>query len=179
VVGKVAGHYAAPYMSSNVVANASIIGMIGGIASEASGGDFYEGAMQAAFVYLFNDVWADSIAERRALGNREDSKLFKKVAKRLDKDMLEPMRKIKKGTVKIYNGLSRDIPASYNNAPKWVQITTIDVALTIIELGPSSVIKAYSNLGDVGYSLYSGHEFITWPTNRYGWLGWMSSKVGF
>ena len=40
----------------NPIANASIIGVFSGMASRATGGDFYEGAMRGAFVYLYNDL---------------------------------------------------------------------------------------------------------------------------
>ena len=55
VVGKVGGRVAINY-GGDPIANATIIGVFGGIASEAIGGEFYEGAMRAAFVYLYNDV---------------------------------------------------------------------------------------------------------------------------
>ena len=47
VVGKVGGHYAVKY-GGNPIANASIIGVFSGIASRATGGDFYEGAIKEA-----------------------------------------------------------------------------------------------------------------------------------
>jgi len=53
-----------PCMGTNAIVNASINGMISGITSEASGGDFMDGALSGVFVYLYNEI-ADDIAFNR------------------------------------------------------------------------------------------------------------------
>lgn len=61
LVGKIGGGVAESYFPGDgmgdMLGKASVIGLFSGIASEAVGGDFYEGAVEAAFVYLYNDVW--------------------------------------------------------------------------------------------------------------------------
>ncbi len=49
--------------------------MLGGLASEASGGSFNEGALSAAVVYLYNDIW-DEYAAKIAFGeDKNDPKI--------------------------------------------------------------------------------------------------------
>jgi len=41
---------------SDRIGSTTIVAIFGGLASDATGGDFYEGAMSAAFVHLYNDL---------------------------------------------------------------------------------------------------------------------------
>ena len=41
---------------SDRIGSTTIVAVFGGMASQATGGDFYEGAMRAAFVHLYNDL---------------------------------------------------------------------------------------------------------------------------
>ena len=43
---------------SDRIGSTTIVAVFGGLASDATGGDFYEGAMSAAFVHLYNDLSA-------------------------------------------------------------------------------------------------------------------------
>jgi RHS repeat-associated protein len=56
VIGHAGGGAVQALKISDPVAQASIIGIFGGLSSKATGGEFYDGAMQAAFVHLFR-VW--------------------------------------------------------------------------------------------------------------------------
>ncbi len=50
-VAKVGGHY----LEGTALDNIAGISILGGLASKAAGGDFLQGAIQAAFVYVYND----------------------------------------------------------------------------------------------------------------------------
>ena len=51
--------------------------MMGGIAAEATGGDFSEGALTAMVVFLYNDVYSDMMAARNGLGRKTPGQLLK------------------------------------------------------------------------------------------------------
>ena len=44
---------------SDRIGSTTIVAVFGGLASDATGGDFYEGAMSAAFVHLYNELHWD------------------------------------------------------------------------------------------------------------------------
>ena len=55
----------------------AISAVVSGTVSKITGGKFANGAVTGAFVHLFNDVWADSIAKRIAFGDRSYKALAK------------------------------------------------------------------------------------------------------
>ena len=52
---------------SDRIGSTTIVAVFGGLASDATGGDFYEGAMRAAFVHLYNDLSAEELQYMREM----------------------------------------------------------------------------------------------------------------
>ncbi len=61
-VAKVGGHY----LEGTALDNVAGVSILGGLASKAAGGDFLQGAIQAAFVYMYND---QQVAQQESLTN--------------------------------------------------------------------------------------------------------------
>ena len=56
------------------IGSTAIVALFGGLASEATGGDFAEGALRAAFVHLFNELATEDCAGKKIFYKNQSSK---------------------------------------------------------------------------------------------------------
>ena len=73
------------------IGSTAIVAIFGGLASEATGGDFAEGALRAAFVHLFNDLGSMIITEDGKLTSATglEPKLDTTIEELLDTDIFD------------------------------------------------------------------------------------------
>ncbi len=81
-VAKVGGHY----LEGTALDNIAGISILGGLASKAAGGDFLQGAIQAAFVYMYNE--RGDQPQRKPLKSRSMTEGEKKLARTIFKERI-------------------------------------------------------------------------------------------
>ena len=105
---------------SDRIGRTTIVAVFGGMASQATGGDFYEGAMRAAFVHLYNGEYDTLGKALKGLWNKKG-------------EIMSDAGKGFKGGLEGY----RDVR---DNSP-WYARYLLKIGMTAVELGATKWIK--------------------------------------
>ena len=90
------------------IGSTTVVAVFGGMASQATGGDFYEGAMRAAFVHLYNELHDPRLNGRgvpNAMGGDAKKNYSTPALDRIEASNEELWKNFKKGSTDIYDGL--------------------------------------------------------------------------
>ncbi len=117
-----------------------------------------------------------------------ENDIHREIEGEIDKNMNQPMIKVINKSGEVINqfgnnvstvylkrdDISQDISTAYNNMPEWARNLTIRPAMTIVEYGATGWLpKPIAN----SYDIYSGQNFDTIPTSKWGWLGYGNNKL--
>jgi hypothetical protein len=122
------------------------------MASRATGGDFYEGAMRGAFVYLYNDL---SMKESFRM-------LWEKITNgEIGSDAIEGLE----GGVEGYRSIMNN---KNGNVPLGIRVWLRGV-MTLTEMGATTGLSGWKSMT---YDMISGAYFDTFQTSRNALIGY-------
>jgi len=166
----------------------TVASMIGGIASKASGGDFFQGAVSAMFVYLFNDGYEDPrlkavdvpAAMRQSGYETKDNgiKLLKSLEATNDKRKFGAVSLIhsKDNTISMVKVGGEHVSASVGNINVQTPLSydSIKKSFTLVNVGfNTATLKGSANLGSLKLTgmLHAGGLGINAKIGLSGFIG--------